>query len=146
MRRLGKSHLDDFVGRDRGRAARGEGRELPKLFRREGHDLHILAQKRHGIHRHRDRPGAESEKAAEFDNDFQGSATVANDPVHRSQNILTFYRFQHVPVQQIADTHRLRKAHRRKLGQAHARRRHSSRCRTLRVGGTAEGNEYTSDA
>ena len=71
----------------------------------------------------------------EIDDDIDGSVAGPYHLANMPEHFLTFDRAQNIAVKEIADTHRLRKAHGGGGGQAHSRwRRHPARCPALRVG------------
>ena len=145
MRGLREPDFDDRVIGHIGGAGGRERRKLPQLLRQESHNLHVLPEQHHGIHRNGYRPAAEAEKPAEVDHDHDLTVSVANDATNPAENILALDRTQNLSTEKIADANWLRESHGSRLCQAHSRRRrHASRCRALRVRRAGDG-DHTAD-
>ena len=144
MRGFREADFDDRIIRHISGAGGRERRKLLELLLREGYDLHVLPEQHHGIHGNGYRPAAEAEKPAEVDHDHDLTVCVANDATNPAENVLALDRTQNLSTEKVADANRLRESHGSRLRQAHAKRRHASRCRALRVRRASDG-EHSAD-
>ena len=104
-----------------------------------------MPEEHHGIHGNGYGPATEAEKPAKVDHNHDLTVCAANDAANPAENILALDRTENLSTEKIADSNRLREAHRGKFRQAHARRRrHASRCIALRARRTSN-REHTAD-
>ena len=113
--------MDHLIGAEHGGAARRESRERPQILRREVEHLEFLTQEHHPIGRDGDVAAAETPKPAVLDDNRELIVREPNDATHVSEYWSTLQWREYRPLNQIADTHRLRKSLRSKRAEVAAR-------------------------